>query len=80
MYADPYNIYLYSQATEVLNASTVVAVPEMGCSPLENAEQMAGNIAVINRGACSFTEKALLIYREGAQRPGCGCRGGRHHG
>ena len=65
LYADAQDSYR-SQATEVLNASTVVAVPEMGCSPLENAEQMAGNIAVINRGACFFAEKARNAEAAGA--------------
>jgi hypothetical protein len=44
----------------------VLAVPEMGCSPLENAAQVAGNIAVINRGACFFAEKALNAQAAGA--------------
>ena len=56
-YADAQDSYR-SQVVEMLNASTVVAVPEMGCTPLENAEQMAGNVAVINRGACKYADKA----------------------
>ena len=55
-----------SQVAEMLNASIVFAVPEMGCSPLENAAQVAGNIAVINRGACLFTDKALNAQAAGA--------------
>jgi hypothetical protein len=51
---------------ELLNASTVVAVPEMGCSSLENGKQMAGNIAVVTRGLCSFTEKARNAEAAGA--------------
>ncbi len=38
----------------------------MGCTPLENAEQMAGNVAVINRGACLFAEKARNAQAAGA--------------
>ena len=64
-YADAQDSYR-SQVVEMLNASTVVAVPEMGCTPLENAEQMAGSIAVINRGACFFAEKARNAEAAGA--------------
>jgi hypothetical protein len=64
-YADAQDSYR-SQVVEMLNASTVVAVPEMGCTPFENAEQMAGNIAVINRGACFFAEKARNAEAAGA--------------
>ena len=55
-----------TQAMEVLNASTVVAVPELGCAALENVEQMAGNIAVIRRGDCTFAEKASNAQAAGA--------------
>ena len=65
MYADGQDSYR-SQVVEMLNASTVVAVPEMGCTPLENAEQMAGNIAVINRGACKYADKARNAEAAGA--------------
>ena len=64
-YADAQDGYR-SQVVEMLNASTVIAVPEMGCTPLENAGQMAGNIAVINRGACTFAEKARNAEAAGA--------------
>ncbi len=53
-------------ATEVLSASTVVAVPELGCAALENVEQMAGNIAVIRCGDCDFAEKASNAQAAGA--------------
>ncbi len=67
MYAEVEAVnYQYLQPMEVLSSSTVVAVPEMGCSPLENGEQMAGNIAVITRGACTFTEKARNAQAAGA--------------
>ena len=58
--------YQYLQPMEVLSSSTVVAVPELGCSLLENGVQMAGNIAVITRGACTFTEKARNAQAAGA--------------
>ena len=55
-----------TQVVEMINASAVVAVPEMGCTPLENAKQIAGNIAVINRGVCKFSEKVLNAQAAGA--------------
>ena len=55
-----------TQAMEVLSASTVLAVPELGCAALENVEQMAGNIAVIRRGDCTFAEKASNAQAAGA--------------
>ena len=64
-YAEAQDSYR-SQVVETMNASTVVAVPEMGCSPLENGEQMAGNIAVITRGACTVAQKALNAEAAGA--------------
>jgi hypothetical protein len=37
-----------------------------GCSPLTNAADVAGNIAIINRGTCSFITKALNAQAAGA--------------
>jgi hypothetical protein len=51
---------------EVLNASTVVAVPETGCSQLANGEQMAGNVALISKGNCSFSEQVRNAQAAGA--------------
>jgi hypothetical protein len=64
-YADAQDSFR-SQPMELLSSSMVLAVPEMGCSPLENAAEVAGNIAVINRGACLFAEKALNAQAAGA--------------
>ena len=49
-----------------MNASIVVAVPETGCAPLENAEQMAGNVAVIQRAQCTFAVQASMAEAAGA--------------
>ena len=65
MYAgDSY--YHRSQVKEVLNASTVVAVPEQGCSQLENGEHMAGNVVLISEGNCSFSEQVRNAQAAGA--------------
>ena len=37
-----------------------------GCSPLTNAADIAGNIAIINRGTCGFIQKALNAQAAGA--------------
>lgn len=47
----------------------------MGCLPLENAADVAGNIALVKRGACNFSVKydnaaaagatAILVYNDG---------------
>jgi hypothetical protein len=56
-----------SQVRVAMNASIVVAVPETGCAPLENAEQMAGNIAVIQRAPqCTFAVQASMAQAAGA--------------
>jgi hypothetical protein len=56
-----------SQVSAAMNASIVVAVPETGCVPLENAEQMAGNIAVIQRAPrCTFAVQASMAQAAGA--------------
>jgi hypothetical protein len=56
-----------SQVVKILNASTVEAAPETGCTRLQNAEQIAGNVAVIKRGGgCTFVEKARNAQAAGA--------------
>lgn len=40
--------------------------PSDACSPLVNAAQIAGNIALIDRGDCSFGNKALAAQAAGA--------------
>ncbi|TVR39118.1 MAG: hypothetical protein EA392_07175, partial [Cryomorphaceae bacterium] len=40
--------------------------PDLGCAPLVNAAQIAGNIAVAFRGTCQFSEKAWYAQNAGA--------------
>ncbi|HEX6387370.1 MAG TPA: S8 family serine peptidase, partial [Anaerolineae bacterium] len=44
----------------------VVAEPLDACSPLTNAEEMAGHIALVQRGACLFSIKHLNVQDAGA--------------
>ena len=37
-----------------------------GNNPIQNAEEIAGNIAFISRGACAFSEKILFAQEAGA--------------
>jgi hypothetical protein len=49
-----------------MNVSNVVAVPEAFCDPLENIEQIAGNIVVIKRAQCTFEVQASMAEAAGA--------------
>ncbi len=61
------NSYYYRfRVMEVFNASTAVAVPETGCSQLENREQMTGRVALISEGNCSFSEQVRSAQAAGA--------------
>ncbi|MFV8782892.1 S8 family serine peptidase [Microbulbifer sp. SA54] len=58
-----------------ITGSVVVAEPLHGCEPLANSAEMEGNIALIIRGACAFTDKyinaaaagarAIVVYNDG---------------
>jgi len=40
--------------------------PALACSPITNAEEIAGKVALIERGTCNFVDKALEAERAGA--------------
>lgn len=44
----------------------VFAEPREACTPLENSEQLFGNIALIERGECTFVTKANMAEEAGA--------------
>lgn len=44
----------------------VVAEPREACSEIENYRQLAGNVALIERGSCSFLTKAIMAEKAGA--------------
>jgi hypothetical protein len=44
----------------------VYAQTAEGCAPLSNAAQIAGNIALIDRGTCTYTEKVQNALNAGA--------------
>jgi hypothetical protein len=43
------------------------ATPTLGCAALANAGEVAGKIAVIDRGSCRFDEKAKAAQDAGAR-------------
>lgn len=49
-----------------LTAEVVVAAPANGCAALTNAASVAGKIALVDRGACEFSAKALTAQQAGA--------------
>lgn len=44
-----------------------MAIPETGCDRFLNSLEMNGNIAVVKRGGCFFSSKALFSQMAGAQ-------------
>jgi len=53
-------------SSKVWTAEVVLAEPLLACSSITNPSELAGKIVVIERGICSFDEKALLAQQAGA--------------
>ena len=51
---------------EGLTGAVVLAQPNLACSALTNASEIAGKIALIDRGTCTFYEKAKAAQAAGA--------------
>lgn len=53
---------------ETFSGNAVLAQPVEACDtdPLTNAAELAGNVAVIARGSCAFTEKVINAQEAGA--------------
>ncbi|KAK4174660.1 putative aminopeptidase [Triangularia setosa] len=60
----PAAIMTYTPGGEV--SSTLVAVPNLGCTPTDYPAEVAGKIAFVSRGTCSFAEKSLSAKAAGA--------------
>jgi len=50
----------------VVQALDAAGSPTDGCSPLTNAAAVAGNIAIVDRGTCTFIIKAKNVQNAGA--------------
>jgi len=44
----------------------IIAEPADACGPLTNAQELSGAVLLVDRGSCSFMEKALNVERAGA--------------
>lgn len=53
--------------TGLMSAGVVEAVPLNGCAALTNAAEMAGKIALVQRGVCGFVDKYLFAQAAGAK-------------
>jgi len=51
----------------MLSVHLVPVDPAHGCSPAVNLEDLEGNVAMIERGGCSFLSKSLQAERAGAR-------------
>ena len=51
---------------QVANVNDGSNAPTFGCNPLENPEEVAGKIALIDRGTCTFVTKARNAQQAGA--------------
>ncbi len=51
---------------DVVLVNDGTGLPSEGCSTLINGAQIAGNIALVDRGSCTFVSKALNAQNEGA--------------
>ncbi|WDE06585.1 S8 family serine peptidase [Thalassomonas viridans] len=76
------------QETGVVSGQVVIAEPLLACfengtsAALDNAEAISGNVALISRGACNFTEKveraqlagatAVVVYSDDREPTGLG--------
>ena len=49
-----------------IEGEVVASIPRDGCGPLTNASSISGNIALIERGTCYFTEKVTVAQEAGA--------------
>jgi minor extracellular serine protease Vpr len=52
--------------TGPLTGDLVIAEPLIGCTPLTNAGDIAGNIAFVQRGTCPFVDKYINAQAAGA--------------
>jgi hypothetical protein len=66
--------YTFSQASfgptataTNFSGDAVQAAPADGCTPITNGSALAGKIAIIDRGTCNFSDKALNAQTAGAK-------------
>ncbi len=57
---------LPAPCTEIISGEMVAGTPADGCAALTNPEELAGKIAVLDRGSCNFTDKIQNAQDAGA--------------
>jgi hypothetical protein len=60
------SVWSARQAALPLTAPLVLAQPGAACSRVANVASLAGSIAVVRRGGCSFLDKAMVMADAGA--------------
>ncbi|CAG9857398.1 unnamed protein product [Phyllotreta striolata] len=57
----------FNASFHVKNVPLVPILPKNGCKPPDNLDDIEGNVALIERGDCSFKMKTLVAERAGAR-------------
>ncbi|CAH1119313.1 unnamed protein product [Phaedon cochleariae] len=57
----------FNTSFHIKNVPLVPILPLYGCKPPDNFDDIEGNVALIERGHCSFKTKALIAERAGAR-------------
>lgn len=51
----------------LVTGSAVLATPFQACTDVQNKDELSGKIAIIERGECTFVDKARRAMRAGAK-------------
>lgn len=57
---------VFNSSTKLEAAHLILTDPEDACTKIHNWEELQGGVALIERGECSFLEKAIQAQRAGA--------------
>lgn len=57
---------IFNSTTKLEDVRLVLTDPEDACTKIHNWEEIYGNVALIERGDCSFMDKAVQAQRSGA--------------
>lgn len=58
---------IFNSSTRLQEVNLVLSHPEDACSRILNWDDMFGNVALVERGECSFLEKAIQAQKAGAR-------------
>lgn len=57
----------FNESFKFRNVPLVPIIPKFGCEPPTNSDDLIGSVALIERGDCSFKQKALIAEEYGAR-------------